>query len=166
MKLRPDSHLFTGDEAPDFQVLDADEGSFSLSDELKSAPIVLVFYPTDFGIVCTIELREFKEIREEIESMGYRIVWINTDSTASHRSWRMKAKVPFQMLSDPGGEVSKMYGIFLEEDGLLKNFSNRSIFVIEQDSRLSYRWVGRKPATSPPLDELLESLRRRKVRAE
>ncbi len=159
MELRPDSHLSPGDIAPDFEVLDADEKTFRLSKEIQNGPIILAFYPSDFGIVCSIQLREFKEVMDVFESKGYRTVWINTDSLVSHRRWRVKAGVPFKLLGDPGGEVSKLYGIFLEGgDGLLKNFSNRAIFVIQPDGRISYKWVSLRPATSPPVEELLAAL--------
>jgi peroxiredoxin len=158
MELRPDSHLQVGDRAPDFEVLDADDRTFRLSEELEKAPIVLAFHPSDFGIICSIQMREFKEVRQVFEEKGYRVVWINTDSRMSHRSWRVKAKIPFPLLEDEENEVSKLYGIFLEEDGLLKDFSNRALFVIQSDGTISYKWVSLRPATSPPMDELLAAL--------
>ena len=155
MRQRPDSHLCTEKEAPDFMVIDADEQWFKLSEELKSGPIVLVFYPADFGVVCSIEMRDFKEAKEEFDSCGYRVVWINTDSIRSHRGWRSKINSPFRMLCDEGGSVSKLYGVFLEEEGLLKNFSNRSIFIIDRKMIIRYKWVADRPANPPPMEEVL-----------
>jgi peroxiredoxin len=157
MRQRPDSHLNTGDQAPDFRVMDADERWFKLSEELKSGPIVLVFYPADFGVVCSIEMREFKEVKEVFDSCGHKVVWMNTDSIRSHRGWRSKMNVPFRMLCDEGGSVSKLYGVFLEEEGLLKNFSNRSIFIIDGNSTIRYKWVADMPANPPPMEEVLKA---------
>jgi peroxiredoxin len=162
MRQRPDSHLCTGKEAPDFRVIDADEQWFKLSEELKSGPIVLVFYPADFGVVCSIEMREFKEAKEEFDLRGYRVVWINTDSIRSHRGWRAKMKVPFRMLSDASGKASKLFGVFIEnENGLLKRFSNRAIFVIQEDGCITYKWVADQPAVSPDLEQVIASLDRK-----
>ena len=158
MRQRPDSHLCLGETAPDFQLPDASDEPFILSHELEKGPIILVFYPADFGVVCSIEMREFKEMREEFERRGYRVVWINTDSTESHRRWRVKMGIPFQMVSDPLGEVSRLYGIFLEEDGMLKNFSNRSVFVIGGDGCIIYKWVADRPAISPDLKDIISAI--------
>jgi peroxiredoxin len=162
MRQRPDSHLCTGEVAPDFTVKDADENWFRLREELKVGPIVLVFYPADFGVVCSIEMREFKEGKEKFDSHGYRVVWINTDSIKSHRGWRSKMKVPFRMLSDSSGQVSRLFGVFIEdEDGLLKRFSNRAIFVIGEDGCITYKWVADQPAISPDLKQVIASLDRK-----
>jgi peroxiredoxin len=158
MRLRPDSHLCDGEMAPDFEVLDADRRPFRLSKELRYGPILLVFYPADFGVVCSIEMRMFMEVREEIEKLGYRVVWINTDSIESHLKWRSKTGSPFRMLSDSGGSVSKLYGVFIDEEGILKNFSNRSIFAIQTDGCIKYKWVAGQPAVSPDLNEVLASI--------
>lgn len=162
MRKRPDSHLCTGEEAPDFRIMDADEQWFKLSEELKSGPIVLVFYPADFGVVCSIEMREFKEAKEEFNSNGYRVVWVNTDSIRSHRGWRSKMKVPFRMLSDTNAEASRLFGVFIEEEnGLVKKFSNRAIFVIQGDGCITYKWVADQPAVSPDLKQVMASLDRK-----
>jgi len=158
MNERPDSHLKVGDRAPDFSLPDADEEIFVLSDELEKHPVLLVFYPSDFGVMCSIEMREFKELKEKLDRLGVEVVWINTDSTRSHRAWRAKADIPFRLLSDSRFTVSKDYGVFLEEDGLLKNFSNRALFLVGRDGKILYRWVGLRPATNPDLGEMIKAI--------
>lgn len=160
MRKRPDSHLNVGDIAPDFSLPDADEEIFVLSDEIRKHPVLLVFYPSDFGVMCSIEMREFKELKEKLDDLGIEVVWINTDSTRSHRAWRARADIPFRLLSDSDFTVSKDYGVFLEEDGLLKNFSNRALFLVGRDGRILYKWVGLRPATNPPLAEMIEEVER------
>ena len=156
MRLRPDSHLCDGETAPDFEVLDADRRPFRLSEELKEGPIILVFYPADFGVVCSIEMRMFKEAQKEFEERGYRVVWINTDSIENHQKWRSKTSSPFRMLSDRDGRVSKLFGVFIEEEGLLRNFSNRSIFIMDEDMIIRYKWVAEQPAIAPVLEDVIK----------
>lgn len=158
MRQRSDSHLCIGGPAPDFEIMDADEKTFRLSRELGKAPIVLVFYPADFGVVCSIEMKELIEIRGKLESHGYRVICINTDTTENHRRWRAKMDIPFRMLGDQDGKVSRLYGVFMEEEGLLKNFSNRSIFVIQTDGCITYKWVAGQPAILPDFNEVLASI--------
>jgi len=107
-------------------------------------------------------MREFKEAKEEFDLRGYRVVWINTDSIRSHRGWRAKMNVPFRMLSDASGKASKLFGVFIEnENGLLKRFSNRAIFVIQEDGCITYKWVADQPAVSPDLKQVIASLDRK-----
>jgi peroxiredoxin len=49
-------------------------------------------------------------------------------------SWAKERKYPFRFLSDPKGEVGKLYGAFDTED----NLDNRTLFVIGRDGRISY----------------------------
>lgn len=158
VRQRADSHLCVGGTAPDFKVMDADDRPFRLSHELGERPIILVFYPSDFGVVCSIQMREFKKNRERFDSFGYRVVWMSTDTTENHRRWRSKMDIPFQLLSDNDGSVSRLYGVFIEEEGVLKKFSNRSIFVIQTDRCITYKWVAGHPAISPDLNEVLDSI--------
>ena len=51
----------TGDDAPDFTapLANGDIESFTLSEELDDAPLVLAFFPGAFTSVCTSEMCTF-----------------------------------------------------------------------------------------------------------
>jgi peroxiredoxin len=66
--------LKPGTEAPDFTTQATLAGKpfkFSLSDALKSGPVVLYFYPAAFTKGCTIEAHEFAEATEKLLMTSY-----------------------------------------------------------------------------------------------
>jgi peroxiredoxin len=72
----------------------------------------------------------------ELQKMGVEILSVSTDSRFSHKIWqaeelsKMVPKgVPYPMLSDPGGEIGKVYGVYDEASGV--DFRGR--FLIDPD---------------------------------
>ena len=62
------------------------------------------------------------------------VLGISTDSVKSHAEFRASLELPFHLLADEGGEVSKAY------DSLgLTGYSNRKIVLIEKGGRIAYR---------------------------
>ncbi len=67
-----------------------------------------------------------------MEKKGARVVGISTDSVETQRKFKEKLKVPFTLLSDEGGKVSKQYAGTIPVVGL----ANRATYVIEQDGKV------------------------------
>jgi peroxiredoxin Q/BCP len=57
------------------------------------------------------------------------VVGISTDSVEAQKKFREQQKLPFPLLSDPGGKVAKQYGGTMPVIG----FANRATFVVGQD---------------------------------
>ncbi|MFP4545272.1 MAG: redoxin domain-containing protein [Methanomassiliicoccales archaeon] len=148
-------------KAPDFSLTQDDEETFRLEEELGRNPVILLFYPSDFGIICSIEMREFHEMCGRLEELGIRVVGVSIDHTRTHRAWKQKLRIPFRLLADEEGEVSRLYGVYLEEEmGMLKRMANRAVFLIDQEGTIRYRWVAPEPATSPDMEEVGEAVER------
>ena len=65
--------LDVDDKAPDFATQGSLGGKvfrFSLSDTLKSGPVVLYFYPAAFSQACTVEAHQFAEAVDQFKSLG------------------------------------------------------------------------------------------------
>lgn len=68
--------------------------------------------------------------------MGVEVLSVSTDSVFVHKMWndhelsKMIGKdIPFPMLSDQGGEIGKMYGVYDENGGT----ETRGRFIIDPD---------------------------------
>jgi len=68
--------------------------------------------------------------------MGVEIFSMSIDSVFVHKMWddyelskMVEGGVPFPMLSDTGGKVGRVYGVFNEEAGV----ENRGRFIIDPD---------------------------------
>jgi peroxiredoxin len=63
------------------------------------------------------------------------------------------------MLGDFDGKVSERYGILLGEESYYPNASNRSIFIISKEGKITHIWVAEEPSMEPNYDEVLRMLR-------
>jgi len=123
---------------PDFELesYHNDElGKIKLSD-YKGKWVVLIFYPADFTFVCPTELVDAANHYKEVQKMGGDIFSVSTDTAFAHKAWHDTsdsiAKVDFPMLADPTGKVCRMFGTYIEDEGL----SLRGTFIIDPDGVL------------------------------
>ncbi len=129
-----------GTPAPDFTLPNHKGEEVSLSD-FRGRKLMLVFYPSDFSLVCTDQLSIYQEVLGEIEEAGVQLVGVSVDSSWSHRAFRKQLGLDIPLLSDfhPKGETSSRYGAYLEDWGT----ANRSLVLIDEEGVV--RWVHESP---------------------
>jgi len=97
---------------------------------------VLVFYPADFTYVCPTELEETAELYEQFKKEGAEVISVSTDTAFAHKAWHDTSpaigKVEYPMMADPTGNISRMFGVYIEEEGL----ALRGTFIIDPDGVL------------------------------
>jgi len=157
MTIQPDSHLKVGDRAPDFTLNGSPPGDFTLSKEIRRRPIVLYFYVSDFGIMCNIAIKALVDRKDELDRYGVELVGISVDDPRMHGIWQERMRIPFRLLSDTDGRVSRLYGVLMM-DGLYQKLSNRALFLIDQRGIIRYKWVARDPAYEPDVGGLLGAI--------
>ena len=64
----------------------------------------------------------------------------------------------FPLLSDYNKEIIPQYGIQYEDLAGFKGLAKRSVFVIDQDSTVKYKWVTDDPGVLPDLDEVIAAI--------
>ncbi|MCX6653296.1 MAG: redoxin domain-containing protein [Methanomassiliicoccales archaeon] len=151
--------LAAGMRAPDFRLSEASEEPFQLHEELKNNPVLLLFYPNDFGIICSLEMRTVHSMCSEISAKGIRVVGVSRNSPYTHRQWKENLGIPFRLLADEDGSVSRQYAGLLE-DGLLKGLTRRAVFLVDRDARVQYLWVSHEEALPPPFEKIREAVSR------
>ncbi|MFA6550677.1 MAG: redoxin domain-containing protein [Candidatus Gracilibacteria bacterium] len=104
--------------------------------DYKGKWIVLLFYPADFTFVCPTELGEAEKYYEEFKKLNAKILSISTDTAFVHKAWHDNSelikKVTYPMLADPTGNICRMFGTYIENEGL----SLRGTFIIDPDGKL------------------------------
>ena len=148
-----------GEKAPDFCLPEASETEVCLYQELKKGPMVLAFYPTDFGITCTMQFKRFNEMIDDLTAAGVRIVGISVNSTRSHRSWKEKMGMDIPLLSDSDAAVAKRYDVMSPENSILKGYSGRAIFMVDRKGSILFRWVAPDSHVQPDYDLILMKAR-------
>ncbi|MGK5083444.1 peroxiredoxin [Bdellovibrionota bacterium FG-1] len=102
--------LTPGDSAPDFSVMNQDGKVIHLSD-YKGKPVILYFYPKDDTPGCTREACAFRDQYKRFSDAGAVILGVSTQDQKSHRAFRAKHHLPFDLLTDPQGKLAEIYGI-------------------------------------------------------
>ncbi len=137
-----------GKLAPDFK-MNAVKGDGSdyaevKLDDYKGKWLVLFFYPLDFTFVCPTEITGFSKRANEFKDLNAEILAASCDSQYSHEAWINKSvtegglgKINFPIASDKTYEVSKKYGIHIEEEGI----ALRGLFIIDPEGVLRYSVV-------------------------
>ena len=147
-----------GDKALDFELPSTVGEKVKLSDQLGKGSVVLVFYPLDWSPVCTKELCTLQDGFTEFEELGVKVLAISVDSIFSHHAWAEKLGITFPLLSDFNREVVRLYDVIHEEILGLKGIAKRSVFVLDREGTVKYRWVSEDPAQLPNIEEIKANL--------
>ena len=102
------SQLKVNTIAPDFTLDDANGISHTLSD-YQGQFVILYFYPKDNTPGCTMEACNFRDNFSEFRAQNAIILGVSWDSSKNHASFTEKYSLPFTLLSDNKGDVSKKY---------------------------------------------------------
>lgn len=147
-----------GEKAPEFELPEAYGGSLRLSELTGRGTSVLVFYNGDFGVICSVEMKQFQRMYGDFRKAGAEIVGVCTNSQPVHSAWREHMGLEFPLLSDFDGKVSDSYGVLLGEQGYLKGRSRRSVFIVDRGGVIRYAWISYDGSQTeePDYDELLE----------
>ena len=132
--------LLTGIDAPQFQLADADMGTFSLAVQRGKKNIVLYFYPKDDTPGCTIEANEFSALDDDFAALDTLVVGISRDDCISHATFRDKYGLSVLLLADTESVVCRKYGVLYDKevDGQKKVSILRSTFVIDKSGKLRH----------------------------
>ncbi|WP_435360346.1 redoxin domain-containing protein [Haloarchaeobius sp. DFWS5] len=149
-----------GDDAPDFTVplANGDVESFTLSENLGEAPIVLAFFPGAFTGGCTTEMCTFQDQLAEFENVGATVYGISVDSPFALNEFRDKNGLEFGLLSDFEKEVIDDYGVRMDFADLgVYGVSKRAVFVVDGDGKVAWSWVSDDPSVMPDYDDVQEA---------
>jgi len=124
--------LHVGDKAPDFELPSTGGVTFNLKSHLEEGRLVLYFYPRDFTPGCTAEACGFRDEFSELRQSELRVFGVSLDSPESHEEFKKKYGLPFDLLSDADGNVSRLYGVYNK----LFKIANRVTFVVDGDGKI------------------------------
>ena len=102
--------LTVGTKAPDFTTNDDQGNTVSLSD-FAGKVVVLYFYPKDDTPGCTKEAQSFRDNYQEYQDKEMVVLGVSMDDEASHKMFKEKYGLPFQLLVDTDGSLSQAYDV-------------------------------------------------------
>ena len=106
--------------APIFKLLGTEDTYFNLK-KIKGK-LVIYFYPKDDTPGCTLETKDFSKFYKKFKKLKCEVIGISKDSVESHKKFKKKYKVPFELLSDPDVKSQKKYGVWGMKSFMGKKF--------------------------------------------
>jgi peroxiredoxin len=153
----------TGDQAPDFTVPMAggtaynDTEPFTLSKAVPDGPVVLAFYPAAFTSGCTEEMCTFRDSMGQFDELDAQVYGVSVDLPFAQNIWIEELDLNFPMLSDWNHDVIRNYDVVRTGLSGLIRTAERSVFVIDTDGRIRYRWV--RSGENPDFEGLVSETR-------
>jgi peroxiredoxin Q/BCP len=121
--------LAVGSTAPDFTAKDTNGDTISLS-QFKGKTVVLYFYPKDDTPGCTKEAQGFRDAYSEIQGKDMVVLGVSMDDEASHQQFTEKYGLPFKLVADADGTVTRAYDV---EGG---GYSKRVTYIIDGEGKI------------------------------
>ena len=129
------SKLRVGDRIPEFELLNQNEEKVSISPSDGKRRIIY-FYPKDDTKVCTEQACSFRDWQTELTEKGYEVIGISSDSPTAHLKFQSNHNLNFILLSDPNGEVQKLFGA-KKFFGLIPA---RKTFLINEEGKIEFEY--------------------------
>lgn len=148
--------------------LDQPAPSFTTATELnptltlnsfKGRHLILYFYPKDDTPGCTLESCGFRDVYPEIQQYQGVVLGVSKDSLSSHKKFRTKYELPFELAADTEGTLCSLYDVLQEKSMYGKKYIGieRSTFLIDHEGILRKMW--RNVKVPGHIQEVLEALK-------
>ena len=148
-------------KAPDFNLLNTKRESVTLG-SLKGKKAVLAFFPAAFTGVCEKELCKFRDSMAEMNGLNATVVGISVDSPFANGAFAEKHKLEYLILSDYNRVAVSAYGIGHDDFVGMTGYTaaKRSIFILDAEGTITYKWVSDDPGKEPLYDEITAALKK------
>uniref|UniRef100_A0AAQ4NRT1 thioredoxin-dependent peroxiredoxin n=1 Tax=Gasterosteus aculeatus aculeatus TaxID=481459 RepID=A0AAQ4NRT1_GASAC len=108
--------------------------------DYKGKYLVFFFYPLDFTFVCPTEIIAFSDRVHEFQAINTEVVACSVDSQFTHLAWINTPRkqgglgpMRIPLLSDLTHQISKDYGVYLEDQGHTLRYG---LFIIDDKGTL------------------------------
>ena len=149
-----------GDDAPEFTapLANGSIDSFTLSDRLAEAPLVLAFFPAAFTPTCTAEMCTFRDRLSEFERIDAAVYGVSIDTPFTLNEFRDRNDLNFGLVGDSNREAVDVYDVSMDFDAYgVDRVAKRAVFVIDRDGVVTYAWVSDDPGAEPDYDAVADA---------
>ncbi len=153
--------LNVGDKAPNFELVDTELKMRTL-DEFIGKKIILSFFVAASSPVCETEMCTFRDSWDEISKLGAQVVAISNDGPFANKAFAEKHNLKFPILGDYKSKTIRDYDILMPHLLHIKDYdaAKRSVFIINEDGTIGYKWVSDDPLVEPNYEEVKNFLKK------
>ncbi|WP_330203852.1 peroxiredoxin [Cyanobacterium sp. Dongsha4] len=145
--------LAVGTKAPNFTTKDDHGNTVSLSD-FAGKVVVLYFYPKDDTPGCTKEAQSFRDNYTQYQGKDMVVLGVSNDDEASHKMFKEKYGLPFQLLADTDRSITKAYDVEMTYNGQI--YPQRVTYIIDGEGTITH--VDDKVQTATHAQDILAIL--------
>lgn len=142
-----------GSPAPDFTLPSTGGAELTLS-SLRGRNVLLAFFPLAFTSTCTEELCDMRDDWDQFASADTVVIPISVDSSPTLGEFRKQLGIQADMLSDFKRDVSRLYGVLLEE----RFFATRAYFLIDKQGIIRWEHVEANPGQKRSNQEIFKEI--------
>lgn len=124
--------LAVGDLAPDFTLQASDGRTYTLADFKDRQAVVIAWFPKAYTKGCTIECKSLAQNGALIRAYDVTYFMASVDPLEDNTGFAKETAADFPLLSDPGKETARAYGVLVPVLG----FAKRHTFYIGKDGRI------------------------------
>jgi len=169
--------LFISSKAPDFKAKDQNGNEIRLKDLLKTGKVVLVFYRGYWCPYCNKALARLQDSLQQIKDKGATLVAVSPEKPDNISKTTEKTKAEFSVIHDKELKIMKAYDVAYEmEENTVTRYRNSNIdiekingdngkylpipavYIIDQESTISYRFFEKDYRKRPAVKDLLDNL--------
>ncbi len=153
-----------GDLAPDFTLTDQNGKSVTLSEAVKRAPVVLVFYRGYWCPFCGHQLSDLRRLLKSDEPT--QLFAVSIDGADKSREFIKKieqdgkGKINYQLLADPNAKTINIYGLHDPRyDGQkVDGIPYPTVYVINKERRVAWAKLEKDYKQRPTNEEIRAAL--------
>lgn len=169
--------LFISSKAPDFKAKDQNGAEIRLKDVLKKGKVVLVFYRGQWCPYCNKQLKKLQDSLQLIRDKGATLIAVSPEKPESILTTVEKTKASFSILHDEKLKIMKAYDVDFEvPENTITRYRNSNIdieknngdngkylpvpavYIIDQESTITYRFFEPDYKKRPTVKEILDNL--------
>ncbi len=176
-KMDKPTGLNKGEIAPDFTSMNQMGKKVNLKEQLKSGPVVLVFYRGQWCPFCNKQLSALQDSLSMITAKGAQLIAVSPEKSENIMKTVEKTKATYSVVSDEKLKIMSAYKVAFELDEAttkaykgygvdltVANGANGnslpvpSVFVINKEGKIIYRYFDENFQKRPSVKEIVSML--------
>ena len=131
--------LEVGNKAPDFDLLNQNDETISLS-KLKGQKVIIWFYPKANTPGWIIEGKGFRDEFKKFEDKNITILGVSADPVSKQKKFCDKQGFPYDLLSDESHEMLEAYGVWGKKKFMGREYMGitRMTYIINEDGNIEH----------------------------